>query len=287
MAWLVFDCRNDSLFLIVTVFVSLAYTLDKVLESIETEPHIFIFYRAGADENTILKTKENWETMDNIESIIYTSEEEALAEFKEYNSKANPISAEAIRENVLPASLGIRLKSIDHAQTIIDLVKNEQATNDSVLSVGYSEIVIQNIKDIATIVRTGGVIILGLLIVVIFLFTLITTEFKIHNRQEEIGIMQLVGGGLWYIRLPFILESMIYGMLGAILSNSIIGLSIYATITKYNQSDLINFIHRFFGKLNWPDFNIELLGTFLAVSIGIGALIGIINSYIAIKRYIK
>ncbi|MCA9385027.1 permease-like cell division protein FtsX [Candidatus Dojkabacteria bacterium] len=274
-------------FLILTVFFALGFVMEQVLVSIESDPHIYVFYKPGVPELKIEEKKEEWESLDNIESIIYTSEEAALEEFQKYNQKANPITAEAIREDVLPASLGIRLKRIDDAQNIIDIVESEASTNADILDIGYSQTVIENIKDLVTIARIIGIVILALLSLVILLFTLLTVEFKIYYRSEEIGIMQLVGGSLWYIRLPFILESTIYGMLGALLSNGILVGSYYAILYYYSESDLLIFLNRFFGTLPWPDLSMEILAMALVALILAGGAIGMINSFIAIRRYIR
>ncbi|MBD3363419.1 FtsX-like permease family protein [Candidatus Dojkabacteria bacterium] len=274
-------------FLVTTVFLILAFVLNLVLKSIENEPHIYVFYEPGTPEKVIMDTYEDWNNLSNIDSIIYTSEEDALKEFKQYNQKTNPVASEAIREGVLPASLGIRLKSIEEADKTIALVENEKETSEYVTTVGYSETVIENIKDIVNIVRIIGIVIVSLLIIVILLFTLLTTEFKIYHRSEEIGVMQLVGGSLWYIRLPFIIENAIYGLIGALLSNIILVGSYYGILQYYSQSDLLKFIHRFFGSLPWPVITIEhLILIFLGI-LGVGALIGSINSYFAIRGYIK
>lgn len=274
-------------FIVGTIFVGLAFVMNVLLKSIENDPHIYVFFQPGTSEEKILSTKADWEKLENIQSIVYTSEEQALSEFKSFNEKTNPITAEAIRENVLPASLGIRLEKIDAADQIITIMEDIERSDKDILKVGYSESTIQNIKDIVNIIRIGGGVIVGLLIIVILLFTLLTVEFRIYNRSEEIGIMQLVGGSLWYIRLPFILESTIYGILGALTSNIILGGAFWILKQYYLSEDLLKFINRFFGSLPWPEISVlHMIGIFLAPLL-IGGLIGGINSYIAIKRYIK
>ncbi len=274
-------------FFITTVFIGLAFVLNLVLKSIENEPHIYIFYKPGTTEEEIMETKDLWTQFDNIESIIYTSEEEALKEFKEFNEKTNPITAEAIRERVLPASLGIRLKSIDTASDIIDKVKRLEQQQESVYTVGYSETVIEDIRGIVNIVRLGGGIVMSLLVVVIFLFSLLTMEFRTYHLAEEIGIMQLVGGSSGYIRMPFILEGTIYGMLGALLSNLIIVGLYFGVNTYYSQAEIFKFMHRFFGSLPWPDVTFEVVGGIFVGIVLTGAFVGMFNSYIAIRRYIR
>lgn len=274
-------------FLVTTIFLMLAFVLNLVLKSIENDPHIYVFFKAGTLERQILDLKEQWESYENVESIIYTSEADALAEFKAVNEKTNPITADSIREKVLPSSLGIRVESIDRIDEIIKTVEDEQTQNDDILRVGYSETVIENIKEIVNIVRLVGSIIIGMLVIVILLFTFLTVEFRIFNRAEEIGIMQLVGGSLTYIRLPFILESTFYGIIGALLSNTII-VGCYLTILHYySQTDLIKFIYRFFGSLPWPKIGQEEWILLFFGTILLGGFIGFVNSFIAIRRYIK
>ncbi|MBP9758435.1 permease-like cell division protein FtsX [Candidatus Dojkabacteria bacterium] len=274
-------------FLVTTIFLVLAFVLNLVLKSIENDPHIYVFFNAGTQETEITTLKSNWEIADNVESISYTSEEEALKEFKEINQKTNPITADSIREKVLPSSLGIRVKSIEKIDDIIKTVEQEKETNPNILRVGYSETVIESIKEIVNIVRLVGTIIIGMLVIVILLFTFLTVEFRIFNRAEEIGIMQLVGGSLMYIRLPFILESTIYGIIGAALSNIIILTSYFGILRYYSETDLIKFIYRFFGSLPWPAITNEQWIILILAIVGLGGFLGFINSSIAIRRYIK
>lgn len=274
-------------FLVTTIFLVLAFVLNLMLKSIENDPHIYVFFKAGTKETEILELKSKWEATSNVESIIYTSEADALEEFKTINEKTNPITADSIRERVLPSSLGIRVESIDLIDQIISTVETEKESNQNILRVGYSETVIENIKEIVNIVRLVGTIIIGMLVVVILLFTFLTVEFRIFNRAEEIGIMQLVGGSLMYIRLPFILESTIYGLIGAILSNTIIIGSYFAILHYYSESDLIKFVYRFFGSLPWPNITNEMWLLLIIGITALGGFIGFLNSSIAIRRYIK
>ena len=114
-----------------------------------------------------------------------------------------------------------------------------------------------------------------------------TVEFRTFNRSEEIGIMQLVGGSLFFIRLPFILEGTFYGIMGALISNLLLvgfgGVVYYTAAT----SPTMVFLNNIFGQLEWPALSvINITGAFFSTII-LGAIIGTITSYIAILRYIK
>ncbi|MBD3280701.1 FtsX-like permease family protein, partial [Candidatus Dojkabacteria bacterium] len=274
-------------FLVISIFGFLAYTSNLFLKYIENKPHIYVFFNTEVDEESILSLKDRWEDNSNVDFIEYTSEEEAVQEFYDSQKSTNPLAAEAIKDRTLPASLAIRLYSVEDAEEIIDVVNKEQETNEDIFRVRYSEDTINNIKDVFGWLRFGGAFIMGLLLIVVFLFTFFTVEFRTYNRSEEIGIMQLVGGSLWFIRAPFVLEGTYYGIVGAFISNMIIfGFSLVIYYTAMTSPTMI-FLNNLFGQLAWPEANV--LNTILAFSstLLLGAILGTITSFIAILRYIK
>lgn len=274
-------------FLVISIFGAIAYTSNLFLKYIENKPHIYVFFQTEVPEENIIALKQRWEDKPNIDYIEYTSEEQAVQEFYDSQKAVNPLAAEAIKNRTLPASLAIRLHSVEDAQNIIDLVNQEQESNEDIFRVRYSEDTINNIKDVFSWLRVGGGVIMALLLVVVFLFTLFTVEFRTYNRSEEIGIMQLVGGSLWFIRMPFILEGTIYGIIGALISNIILagfGALVYYTAMT---SPTMVFLNNLFGQLEWPELSVtNILIVFFAFIIS-GAVLGTVTSYMAILRYIK
>jgi len=273
--------------LVTSIFGTLAYASNLFLKYIENKPHIYVFFEPGVEESDILQVEAEWENLPNIDYIEYTSEAEAVEEFYESQKNVNPLAAEAIRDRTLPASLAIRLHSVEDAQEIIDLVNEEQKENDDVFRVRYSEDTINNIRDVFKWLRMGGGIIMGLLLIVVFFFTFFTVEFRTFNRSEEIGIMQLVGGSLFFIRLPFVMEGTFYGIMGAFVSNLI--LAGFAALIYYTAmtSPTMVFLNSIFGQLEWPAMSVLNIGGAFLATLVIGAVVGTITSYIAILRYIK
>lgn len=274
-------------FLVTSIFGFLAFTSNLFLKYIENKPHIYIFFNTGVEEYKIDNVKSKFEQQPNVDYVEYTSEDQAVKEFYDSQKNVNPLAAEAIKDRTLPASLAIRLHRVEDAEAIIDLVNQEQQDNPDVFRVRYSEDTINNIRDVFMWLRLGGGIIMGLLLIVVFLFTLFTVEFRTFNRSEEIGIMQLVGGSLFFIRLPFVLEGTFYGIVGAIISNVI--LAGFAAVVYYTAmtSPTMVFLNNIFGQLSWPDLSIINIVAVFFFTILIGAVVGTITSYIAILRYIK
>jgi cell division transport system permease protein len=98
--------------------------------------------------------------------------------------------------------------------------------------------------------------------------------------------MQLVGGSLWFIRAPFILEGAFYGFIGALISNTIIfGLGYFIFVANRASAEATYIITQL-ADLNWPALTeIHYILGFIGILI-LGMLIGAFNSLIAIRRYI-
>jgi len=273
-------------FFITTIFLFLAYLSNLFLLSIENQPHIYVFFNAGTSESVIKNLNDKLTNMPEVLHVEYTDEEGAVTEFKDVQERKDPQLAQNIRPNVLPPSLGIRLNKINDADKLIDTLTQEKETNKDIFAVRYSKESIDTIKSLFYWLRIGGGIIIGLLLTVIFFFTLLTVEFRTFSRAEEIGIMQLVGGSLWFIRSPFIFEGAFYGAIGSFFSSSTI-LIIYYLIFQLNKgSAAVTFLVNLFGNLSWPtldpfQFFLIFLGTII-----VGAIIGAANSLVAIRRYI-
>ncbi|HRO65667.1 MAG TPA: ABC transporter permease, partial [Candidatus Dojkabacteria bacterium] len=96
-----------------------------------------------------------------------------------------------------------------------------------------------------------------------------------------------VGGSLWFIRLPFIIEGMIYGLIGALISTLTLSLISYYVLVVERNSNAVTFVYNLLGGLKWPSINfLDVILGVLAVAV-LGALIGAFNSIVAIRRYIN
>jgi cell division protein FtsX len=148
---------------------------------------------------------------------------------------------------------------------------------------------LEKLKDVLFFVRIAGISVISLLFIVIALFIFMTVEFRLYNQKEEIGVMQLVGGSLFFIRAPYILEGALYGFMGALFSSAILG-ALLIWIFEINETSAITeFYYQNFANLPWP--NIDLIGlaglALVGVLAAIGAFLGAVSSYLSIRRYIR
>lgn len=269
-----------------TVFGGLFFTATLFLQKVEQEPQIYAVFEIGAPESEILALSEQWSKIPGVAYIEYTSEEQAKQEFYNLQKGINDLAAKAVEGRQLPAILAIRVNSLDFAGAVNDEVVRAKDNNPIVTDVRYSSDIVDNIREVFGLLRLGGGIIMAMLFIVIILFTLLTVEFRMHSQAEEIEIMQLVGGSLGYIRLPFILEGGFYGFFGALISNIIIAI-MAALVWREYSSGRLSYLHDLLSGLGWPSLNIANLGLLFIGILVVASILGAINSFIAIRRYIK
>ena len=146
---------------------------------------------------------------------------------------------------------------------------------------------LDQLRQVLFSLRIAGLVVITLLFIVIFFFTFMTVEFRLYNQMEEIGVMQLVGGSLFFIRAPYILEGGFYGLVGALLSSILIGGVLVTVFVLDKTSAISKFVYENFSMLPWP--YISSLGWVGIVAIVglVGFLLGAVISLISIKRYIR
>jgi len=273
-------------FLVFSIFGIFAFAATKFLNYVETREHLEVFFNTDVSEDDILEIKSVLENTGKTAYVDFTTQEEA-AEFLKQRHSDNPLILGAITADALPASLAVKARKIDYVPELNSILKAQDPEGTLIYKIGYNEDTTNLLKDLLVWVKFIGAGLFSFLIVVIFLVSLITVEISIASREEEISIMQLVGGGKWYIRAPFIFGGAAYGVIGAFISSLII-VALGATFYFVkDQSPTLTFISNFFSDLAWPRMSIQLiLGIFL-IEMLLGGVIGSINSLIAVYRRLK
>jgi len=273
-------------FFLSSIFGTLLYGSNIILNYLETQSHIYTFFKNGTEEEYILDLKKDIENYLNPELIEYTSEEDALKEFKEAYSD-NPLILESITDDVLPASLGVRARTIEDIPRVLNYLNDVQENDGKIETIKYREDVTQRIQRISEIIRFSGAVIVSFLVAVSFLMVLISVSIGISSYHEEIKIMQLVGASRGYVRWPFVLTGAIYGALGTIFSTAtLVGFS-YAAYYYLNSTGILFQLTEFFRGVPLPQIGIYQIIIIIIIKISVGIIIGAMSSIVSTKKYIK
>ena len=222
----------------------------------------------------------------NVQSVTYLDKAAALQAFMQQNA-GNTQLLQAVNEtdNPLPATIKIKpidLNKIDDIRTYVTQPKWQALQSDPVSDNGERRATIDKITHATNIVREAGIIAVAVLALISVLIIFNTIQMAIFNRRDELQIMRLLGATTWYIRGPFVIETIIYGVLSAIISILLIN-ALFITASSSLQATSfglldIGYSQDYFQKYYWQLLSMQLV---------LGILIGAVSSIIATRRYLK
>lgn len=260
-------------FLTLLLFLLLALGSQEILKFYESKPQVIAFFKDNTVEEDIKAIEEALQQSGRVSSLKYVSKQEALEIYQDRN-KGNPALLELVTANILPASLEISTVSPQDLSLMAEIIKKEPVIEDVV----YPEDVIQALTRGTSVVRGTGLIAVTFLIVFAFLVILMIIGFKIRLKRGEIEIMKLLGASTWFIRAPFIIEGIAYGVAGAILAWIIS----YILLWYFTP-----FIQGFLGDIHLLPVSPLVMLSLLLVTISIATIIGGLGSFGAVRRYLR
>lgn len=208
-------------------------------------------------------------------SVMYESKEQALENWKK-DWDDNAYLLDGIETNPLPNSYIIQLKDLDYADSVVDAIKGM----DGIEKIQYNKEITENLILVSNYIRLGGIIITGVLIFVSVFIISNTIKITVASRKREINIMKYVGATNGYIRGPFIIEGVLFGLLAALISIVIV----YYGYGYFFDSVKETLFSMFTVVLAPPkDLFSDIAIIFIAIGVGIGAL----GSLLSLKRYLN
>lgn len=255
----------------------IASTLGELQEKI----NISVYFYPDVYESDILKIKSETEALSAVKNIEYISKEEAWNRFKERHEK-NPAvaqSIEEIEENPLFATFNIKATSLDKYPTIVSFLESGNYSQ-FIDKINYqeNEKQISKLSALSKSIRKGGFVISLIFAIIAILVTFNTIRLAMYTHRREVEIMRLVGATNWFIRLPFIIEGILFGVSGCLITVIILYSVILVVSPKVNE---------FLTGFNLLEFFQMNFWTIFAVQLCVGIALGVISSLIAIGRYLK
>ncbi len=153
------------------------------------------------------------ETWDEVERAFYVSKAEAWIEYQELFADQEELLD--IDPTILPASIRIELLDIALHQGVKFRLDQNTQTVRQVSTAADSIEQLQSLSSVLNLLGLGMAVVLGLSAIVLIANTI---RLAIYARRDEVSIMKLVGASNWFIRVPFLLEGMIEGVVGAALA---------------------------------------------------------------------
>ena len=257
-------------------FALFAFTTEKIINYYESRALVTAFFKDEATEVQILTLRNELLARPGVVEVTYTSKEQAFSIYSE-QFKDQPELLESIPTNILPASLDVRAESLDDLPKVAEFFKGNELVEEKNGVVFYQDVV-ERFKNLVTVARYSLLSLTAVFALISILIVLATVGLIIYSMEEEIEIMALLGASPTYIRLPFIIQGAVYGVLAALLTGGLLTLAIPIVLPYFRS---------FFANVPLPDpsplFQLGLIG----VEIIFGTILGSLGSYLAVNRYLK
>ena len=191
---------------------------------------------------------------------------------------------EELGGNPLGASLEVRAKETSQYEAIAKYLEAQQASRTEAGAKIEKVNFYQNktaIDRLTNIIQTSKQLGIAISLILGFASVLIafnTIRLAIYTSRDEIGVMNLVGASRWFVRGPFVIAGILYG----VISGVIVLLLLYPLTLWLGPGS-----ERFLGSFNAFSYYIDSFLPLFAAVMGSGVALGALSSYLAVRRYLR
>ena len=271
------SCTVITLILVALGIVA-SYNVTKITEKIERDLTVIVFIDNKVEDKDIKNIENQIKKIDNIDknNIVYRSKEEIKETMGNENAELKSIMDTWDKdENPLQSTYILKVKDIKKIKETATTLKNI----DNVTLVKYGETMVERMVNVFDLIKKICIVlVVALILVTAFLITN-TIKITIFSRRNEINIMRLVGTSNTVIKLPFIFEGFLLGLIGSIIP---VVLTIFGYTYFYDAMGgviLSNFV-----ELVKPNSIVYITSLVIVI---IGSIVGMIGSGWAVRKYLK
>ncbi len=266
-------CTTITLILVAIAIVC-ACNIDNATKEIEDELTIVVYLDDDITEEEIDNIKADLRAQSNIEEFTFKSKDEWKQEMSDYDSTFET-ALNYLDTNPLMDSFVVKVEDVKKISDTSEYIKSI----DGVDSVKYGESMVEAVVSAFDVIQKVVVVVVIALVLVTGFLISNTIKLTIINRKNEIQIMRLVGASNTSIKLPFLFEGLLIGVIGAIIP---VCVTIYGYVILYSRmhgklfSNMIVLIKPY-NFVFWVSIILVI----------IGALVGMYGSIKAVRKYLK
>ena len=275
--------------------ITLAVILSTVLVSVASSDTIklisdkvgaSIYIKADVSEKDRKEMQDKLSSLDNVKSVEFISAKQAKEDFAKRNSN-NSERLKALYEATdrFPATFRIILEDIKDFKSLDNFIKTDEtykknrSEQDPSFEDKSNSNTVEKIGRTINVVQKAGFALAIVSICLAILIVFNTIRMAIFNRRDEIEMMKLIGASRSFIRGPFIVEAIVYGMISALVSTIAVAIGILSIRDKLSNYGI--------GMDRVSQLLTVYIGLVLLFMLLIGAVIGMISSFLATKKHLK
>lgn len=267
----------------VNVLIFMNVMADEVVSSVQEKIDVSIYFKETVTQAEIDNLSGKINELEGVREVNFVSKEDALEKFKEKH-KDNPKIQETLQEigaNPLTDSLIVKATSTEYYDSILSFIENPEYSA-LIQDKDFTDhrLIISRINDVTNKVEKFGITMSIIFGIIAILIVYNAIRVIIYTHKEEIGVMRLVGATNWFIRTPFLVESVIYAVLAVVCAVGVL-------------FPILGLIQPYFNNL-LADYGFDLVSYFnshflLIFGLELVSVIGltVISSGFAISKYLR
>lgn len=268
-----------SCMLLIGSAILLSINLNGMVSYVENQNEMVAFLEDSADDVTVSTVEAALNSNDNVDSFAFVSREEALERYSEIVPDSLLENLEQDKEEVFPLSFRITLKDL----SLIDETTAQIESIPGIMRVNAPTNVAETVTGIKRAVYICGSGIVIILLAVTLIIIANTIKVTVFNRRKEINIMKFVGATDRFIRMPFVVEGILLGVISACIAYLLLWGG-YTYLINYVQTQASATLSAFLKNLvPFSQVAKQLLASF---AVG-GIAIGVFGSMIFVRKHLK
>ncbi|MFV0441115.1 MAG: permease-like cell division protein FtsX [Lachnospirales bacterium] len=267
--------------LILVVSYALSANINHFMTEMEKEVNFAVFLNNDVEPQEASNIYEELNQDERIAVVTYVSSEEALESMKEDYGDGAEFLDGLEEDNPLPRSFMITLKDGNDSKDFLAYLTGHTGEGQLFSSVRHAQLETDILISIKNLINVISFVLLGILSFIDIVLIMNTIKMGIELRREEISIMKYIGATSNFIRMPFILEGALFGVIGGSIPPLILLLSYNKIISTIIEKapiiqDLVTF--KTAG---------EIFSEVFFMSIFFGVALGVIASILSVRKYLK
>lgn len=255
-------------------FLLTGLNANQVVMNVESRLEVQVFFKDGTNKESKDIISNELKKIPGVVEIKYETKEQALEKYKEQLGEENKDLLQGLdKKNPLPESYIVKVNNADITKDVVESMKDKQGIDHVVAN----KELIDRIDAFTKGIRWIGIAAFVILVPISLLLIGNTIKLAVYSRKKEIGIMKYVGATDGFIRWPFIIEGVIIGLAGSIISSVLLNYSYRIVYNKLSSTIVMM-------NLVTPQY---VLNNILWIFILVGIIIGGVGSILSIRKFLK
>jgi cell division transport system permease protein len=270
----------------ISIFIALILIGNSAIQNVSSRIDIIAYFKDNVKETEIMDVREDISVLEGVRYVEYISKEKAYEKWQGQEQDERLEKFVTRKDNPLPRSLEVRMADPEQTNRVADFLQNDEI-QPLLHNVKYNQELIENLNKYIGIIKRVGIGLVSIFVAISVLVVFNTIRLAIYARRDEIDIMKLVGATSTFIRAPFLVEGILFGVAAAIFASLIVlGGVEYLQYSNILTAETSQQIVQFLGPkaTQYLSSNIYQIFAYQAI---VGVLVSLACSWAAIYKYLS